>query len=189
MKSKVRSLSATAKLFGWLLVQEPDQDLLASLRDAPLRQAFAHLDIQVPTDDLTLAQVIDQFRECFSGRQQSTPLLQSLWVTESNEGPVAELRKRAAAAELELDPEAGTPVDHLGSILQLWAHFADSWPEHAAGIATHHLPWAHAPLARVARHDSFYGQLAAATAALIQQILAATDADAGTDENPATGGE
>ena len=171
MIAGIENFAETAHLFGWLLVRELDTPLLVRLHRKPVSDAFAAIGIQVPHEDLDHLHA--EYYACFLAPQDSVPLVQSLWEGGSYDGPAtARLRKLGEGLGLKLDSGVcrGAPVDHLGSILQLWSRLAANWPEHAADLARHHLSWAQAPLAKVAGRSSFYGQLALATGDLIDQI-------------------
>ncbi len=174
-------LSHAAELFGDLLLFELDADRLARLQEPEVAAALASLGIEVPaagaTDAAELDELAADFFALFLQPDPGAPPVQSVWDTGSFEGePAACIRRHAKAAGLDFDRlgARGSAVDHLGSILQLWAdanrHTAGA--DTAEHLRTHHLEWGQRALASAADHDGFYGQIARAASALIGEIVA-----------------
>jgi TorA maturation chaperone TorD len=167
------SLRSTAKLFGWLLLRELDEPLLAHLREPTTREGLRSVGIEVPDESCSLEALHGEYYDCFLAAEGSTPIVQSLWEGGSYDGPArSRLQKLADASALEIDRDAvrGAPVDHLGCILQLWAQLIEEWPDRAALLARDHLEWARPPLRTISERNSFYGELAAAVVDLLERI-------------------
>lgn len=181
MIAKTQELAGIAQLVGQLLLREID----ASLRDELLRADVAEclegvgVNLAPLREDAGLDHLASEYFEAIL-RPEEGPLVQSLWVSGAYESEcTANLRKLAKAAGLELNQEAArraTP-DHLGVILTCWAESAEIAPAVAHRIASEHLQWAEAPLARLETRAGFYGQLSALIRELIIEIRATTSND------------
>ncbi|GIW79014.1 MAG: hypothetical protein KatS3mg105_0821 [Gemmatales bacterium] len=177
MKPALAAFIPVAELFGRLLLQEIDAQLLRELRHDEVSKALADVGLFLP--DLPTAELLDElaaeYCSCFLGPADPVPLIQSVWEGGSYEsGPAAAIRQIATQTGIEFDREAArsAPADHLGCILLLWAELVESCSEHAGYLVQHHFAWARRPLQLVARRGGFYGQLCAAVDDLLEHIKA-----------------
>lgn len=163
-----------ARLLGRLLLRELDEAALAELGVPEVRDALRGVGIELPEAG-ELEELAAQYFALFVQPQDSAPPVQSLWAEGAYEGESARsVRALAEAAGLEFDREAArsAPVDHLGSILWLWAEARTARPEVAARLEQQHFDWAAQPLARAAREGGFYGAVCAATADFMGSLRA-----------------
>ena len=171
---ETEDLAAVARLFGRLLLRELDEPLRATLVEEPLAGALSACGLDVGRlHGADLDGLAAEYLERFVRPATGGPLVQSLWTQGTYEGDAAvAARKLAEAAALDFDKEAarGAPVDHLGSLLLLWATSLERQPEVARRIEEEHLAWAVAPLERLAGEDGFYGSLAGAVANLVRSL-------------------
>lgn len=166
-------LAQAARLFGRLLLREPDAVSLGELRQPAIRDALAALDVAVP-DDEQLEELSARYFELFLHPDGAQPPIQSLWHDGQYEGDAAaSVRELAKAAALEQAPGArGAPPDHLGCILLLWAELATTRTELADALARHHLAWSDLALQHAARDPGFYGAVSRATLSLVRELRA-----------------
>jgi len=181
-EEEVAALAHAARLFGDLLLFELDADGLARLQAPELRAALEGLGVEVPGFDATTpegARSLEELAAAFYAALLSptggAPPIASLWLEGRYEGEAAaRVADLAALAGIDFDGVAArsAPIDHLGSILILWAEAAGRAPEVADVLASDHLAWAGRPLARIAAGDGFYASLAAATRELVEALAA-----------------
>lgn len=170
------SLAAAASLFGDLLLAELDAARLGVLREPERAAALVALGVEVPTGEGE--ELLDELAAEFHGAflrpaDGGAPPVGSLWTEGRYEGQLAaRIRElgEAAAAEFGNEAARGAPVDHLGSVLHLWALASSRAPWVADELAGQHLAWAAAPLAQAARRGGFYGQVASACGRLVACI-------------------
>lgn len=107
------------------------------------------------------------------------PPVQSLWQRgQYDADPAAAVRAIAAAAALEVGAGArGAQPDHLGCILSLWADLVGERPELAARLLRDHLAWAERALDGARASGGFYGAVASAAVALVQDLAAGASAN------------
>ena len=169
------ALRAVAELMGRLLLRELTADDLTALRDPGLAPALAELGLELPApadQAAWLEQRAADYHDRFL-RPQTGPLVQSLWSQGRYEGDATvRVRQLAEAAGVEFQREAarGAAVDHLGSLLLLWAATAGPAPAVASEIVKEHLAWALTPLGQIEAGEGFYGAEASGTADLIQVL-------------------
>ena len=156
--SERAALTATARLFGRLLIRELDEPTLVELRQPALTAALAAAGVAVPSGEPRV-------------------VLDALWADGQYESDTtAAVRGYAAQAGLAFQRETarGAPPDHLGAELLLWAEIAEPWPEGAARFVEQHLRWAVRPLRVLARErgvgGQFYAGLIAAVAEFLEQL-------------------
>jgi TorA maturation chaperone TorD len=181
-EEEVAALAGAARLFGELLLFELDADRLASLQTPELRAALEGLGVEVPIIDPTTpegARALDELAAAFYAALLSptggAPPIASLWLEGRYEGEAAaRITDLAALASIDFDGGAAraAPIDHLGSILLLWAEAANRAPAIADVLASEHLAWAERPLARIAAGEGFYASLAAAAYELVEALAA-----------------
>lgn len=181
-EEEVAALAHAARLFGDLLLFELDADGLAKLQAPELREALEGLGVEVPGIDAATpegARALEELAAAFYAALLSptggAPPIASLWLEGRYEGEAAaRVADLAALAGIDYDPGAArsAPIDHLGSILILWAEAAGRAPEVADVLASDHLAWAERPLTRMAAGDGFYASLAAATRELVEALAA-----------------
>lgn len=175
--SDLAALAGAARLFGDLLLTELDADRLRALQGDATAAHLESLGIEVPhgsgsgvLDELAASYHAALLRPTNGG----APPIGSLWTEGRYEGDLAaRIRTLAESAAVEFTPEAarGAPVDHLGSILHLWAETTTRAPWAADEIAERHLAWADAPLDRTeAGAHGFYSNVAAASKRLVGLI-------------------
>ncbi|MEM1448501.1 MAG: molecular chaperone TorD family protein [Planctomycetota bacterium] len=173
--NEAESLAAVARLFGDLLLAELDETRLQGLLEPRARVALAALGIDVPeVRDGGLDELAADYHAAFlQPRGGGAPPVGSLWTEGRYEGALTvRLRELAKSAALEVDPDAvrDAPVDHLGNVLHLWAACIDRAPWVSNELAAEHLAWADAPLARVEDAGGFYGGLAGALRAFLNEL-------------------
>ena len=170
---------AVAALLGQLLLRELDAVDLASLRNAEVGRALDDLGLSLPapgSDDAWLEGRGVEYHDLFLRPDSGGPLVQSLWTEGRYEGEAAvRVRQLARAAGVDFQRQAarGAPVDHLGSLLLLWAAADEESPEVAAELQRAHLDWALAPLGRIEVTGGFYGGVARAASGLLRQLCPA----------------
>ena len=151
-----------------------DENLLDELQQPEVAAALAEEGIHLPSGGDAVEQLAREYFDAFLG-PGGTPLVQSLWDQGSYEGPsVTQIREIARSAALEYERSAvrNAPVDHLGSILLLWAELAETAPTKATLLARHHLGFAARALQPVIRRGGFYGAVADACRVLAIRIAA-----------------
>ena len=177
--SDLESLAGAARLFGDLLLVELDSARLRALQEDAVAEHLDTLGVKVPRgvsggdlDELAAAYHAAFLRPTAGG----APPIGSLWTEGRYEGDLAaRIRELAESAAVEFTPESarGAPVDHLGSILHLWAETQARAPWVADEIAERHLGWADACLERTVSGDhGFYANVASATKRLVAVIRA-----------------
>lgn len=173
-------LRAAADLVGRLLLRELEPADLARWRAAGLVDELARAGLVLP-DAGGQAEWLDEraaeFHDLFL-RPESGPLVQSLWTQGRYEGDATvRVRQLAEHAGLEFQrgPARGAAVDHLGSLLLMWAATSSSAPPVADELVREHLEWARAPLTRIARRDGFYGAVAKLALATLDELAATLD--------------
>ena len=176
-------LRQAARLFGQLLVREPDAGLLEELTAPEVAAALGEVGVELPA---STAENVDalaaEFFEAFVNPRDGGPLVQSLAESGHYEADAAQaVRKIAAQLGVDLDADAarGAAPDQLGAELLLWVEIAERAPESARDFAVGHLAWA-APFLR--RHVALssgrapttgaYAPICAATADLIDVLAA-----------------
>lgn len=171
-------LTLAARLFGRLLVRELDAATLAELAVPHVAAALAALDVPLPAAD-ELEQLAADYHARWLEPRTSPPPIHSLFRDGHYNGePARAVRAIAAAAGLELAAGArGAEPDHLGCILLLWAELIGPRPELAAQLARDHFAWAERALQSAAADRGFYGAVARATTALIEQLRATAATD------------
>jgi len=164
-------LGAAARLFGRLLLRELDVRSLQELQAPEIQEALAALGIELPSEP-ELADLANRYFELWLHPEGSLPPVQSLWRDGQYDGDHAvAVRKIATAANRELAQGARSAApDHLGCILLLWAELREERPELAAMLTAHHLSWAELALANATQDAGFYGAVARATIALVQEL-------------------
>jgi TorA maturation chaperone TorD len=168
------ALEQVARLFGQLLLHELSADDLERLREPEVLEALAAVGVDVPPADTPLDELAAEFFDTLL-RPEHGPPVQSLWSGGSYEGDsAAMIRKLAEAAALDFDKSAarGAPLDHIGSILLLWAEARERAPEVAERLQEDHLAWSLAPLRRSGSGDGFYAQLARSVSAFVEDLAA-----------------
>jgi TorA maturation chaperone TorD len=169
-------LILSARLFGRLLLRELDEATLAHLRQPEVASALAELGVVVPAggaDSDVIEEMAAEYCACFLVGPGHVPLVQSVWEQGANDqqsGLALSELARSAGLSFDREQARSAPVDHLGCILLLWAKLADDWPEASEYVIRRHLPWAQAPLRRLAQDSGFYGQLSRATLELIDAV-------------------
>ena len=141
------ALEQVARLFGQLLLHELSADDLERLREPEVLEALAAVGVDVPPADTPLDELAAEFFDTLL-RPEHGPPVQSLWSGGSYEGDsAAMIRKLAEAAALDFNKSAarGAPLDHIGSILLLWAEARERAPEVAERLQEDHLAWSLAP--------------------------------------------
>lgn len=181
-EEEVAALAHAARLFGDLLLFELDADGLARLQAPELRAALEGLGVEVPTIEVATAggaRALEELAAAFYTALLSptggAPPIASLWLEGRYEGEAAaRVADLAALAGIDFDSVAArsAPIDHLGSILILWAEAAARAPEVADVLAADHLAWAERPLTRIAAGEGFYPSLAAAALELVDTLAA-----------------
>ena len=166
-----------ARLLGGLLLHELTVERLEELSAPELRAALSEVGIELPAsaDRAVVDQLAAEFFEAFVQPQHGGPLVQSLWTEGSYEGDTTvTVRKLAEAAAVDFDRRAarGAPVDHLGSLLVLWAATRTRAPQVAERLAQDHLAWSLGPLERLATGSGFYAGVARATAGFVRAVIA-----------------
>lgn len=177
-EDELAALVATAQLFGDLLLDGVDAVALRRLQEPGLAEGLAALGVEVPMADPgtpTGAFALDALRrahEAWNGPPRV--LVASTW-SGAHATPAAELVDLAALAGFELTgrEDGPTPVDHLGSVLHLWAACAASAPAVADVVASDHLAFADAALAALGEGAGFHPSLARATRELVATITRA----------------
>ena len=174
MNPSVEALEPVVRLFARLLLAELDAETAQALVQPPMRDALRELGIEPPDPDGSALEVLAaEYFESLLQPASGVPLIQSL-VQEGRHvgGADASLRLIAAAAGLTYDQRAarGTPIDHLGSQLLLFAEFLPRDVAAALELARRHLAWAPSVL-RIPVRSVFYGQVRRAVADLIESCL------------------
>ena len=175
-----QSLRACAEFLGRLLLLELDAEELRRLRVSEVTTLLSEWGLELPKpqcEDPWLEERAAEYHDLFL-RPQSGPLVQSLWVQGRYEGDAAvRIRQLARSAGIEFQPAAarGAAPDHLGSLLVLWAQTEESAPAVATEIKRHHLDWARLPLGSNSAQGGFYGTIAGATLALVEELSAQPD--------------
>jgi TorA maturation chaperone TorD len=163
------ALPPVARLLGWLLLRELDAATLASLET--LRPALEAIGLSPPeTDDLE--ELAAQYYAAFLDPTAGVPLVQSLHEGDGYEGEAARsVRAIADAAGLELDSELshGSPADHLGVQLLLWADLATRDEEAAQEFTRRHLRWLSLRMAALPQ-PGFYADLLNATRSFLASL-------------------
>jgi TorA maturation chaperone TorD len=177
---EVAALAHAARLFGDLFLFELGAAELARLQETELREALLGLGVAVPDFDGSTpegARALDELAAKYYAALISptggAPPIASLWLEGRYSGETtARLGDLAALAGFEYDGAAArsAPVDHLGSVLRLWAEAAERAPAVADVVASEHLAWADRPLARIAAGQGFYAELAAAARELVEAL-------------------
>lgn len=174
-------LAEAARLFGTLLIAELDTDQLSELREPSVEACLSDLGIELPAggdgEAKELEELAADFFALFLQPTEGAPPVQSVWASGSFEGePAACIRRHADAAGVEFGRLAarGAAVDHLGSILLLWAEVAvrPECAEIAEHIESHHLAWGQQALAHAAADTGFYGQVSRACGSLLSELSA-----------------
>lgn len=173
----MNDLIPTVRLFGRLFLREVDAPLLQTLQQPDIVAGMKDLGVEIPADPDTatlLEQLSTEYCDSFLIGPHQIPLVQSIHEHSTYEARSSQaLRELAAEADLELDDDLArnVPVDHLGSILLLWAELVeDGWTEGHQHITEHHLNWAVPPLQQLSQRDGFYPELAQATLLLVHEI-------------------
>lgn len=163
-----------ARLFGRLLVRELDAATLAELAAPEVAGALAALGVPLP-GAADLDELAADYHALWLEPRRTSPPVHSLFRDGHYNGePARAVRAIAAAAGLELAAGArGAEPDQLGCILLLWAELIGPHPELAARLADDHLAWAERALQTAAADRGFYGAVARAAIALIDQLRAA----------------
>ena len=181
--TELNAWQGVARLFAIMLLREIDAPLLAELNT--FSAELEKVGIELPTED-QLEELAAEYFQLFVNPKRSLPLVESLYRTGSYEGADAnDVRAIAESAGLEWDSDSarGVPVDHLGSLLMLWAHLVPLDRTVAEQFAIHHLAWAPSVLSQVKEGRSdrnqisgevFYPRLCAAISTLIEAILDAS---------------
>lgn len=168
----------SVRLFGRLLIQEIDDATLVALKEPHVREALEAVGVPVAaaTD---LDELAAEYCATLLRPEHTLPPVESLWCEGRYDGnAAADVRAIAAAAAVEVAPGArGTPPDHIGCILLLWAELAAARPDLATRLAQDHLPWAIESLRILAERGEFYRHVALAAADCIVALLADGDAD------------
>ena len=165
-------LQALAELLGTLLLREVGPRELAWMGEPDVASALSELGLVLPEVDEDATWIEKrgaEYHDLFL-RPEAGPLVQSLWMQGRYEGDsTVRVRQLAEAAAVEFDRSAarGAPVDHLGSLLLLWAATAERSPAVAEDLTREHLGWATRPLANVEAAGGFYGGVARATRSLL----------------------
>lgn len=175
---EVNALAETARLFSGLLLFELDEKRLAMLGGEGMREALADLGVAVPrlappgpAREEQLAELGAQFYAALlapTGR--GAPPVASLWQEGRYEGAIVRtITDLAGMAGFDFDAGAArsAPIDHLGSLLLLWAEASERAPAVADVLAAEHLTWSIRPLDRITELGGLYGSLAAATRELV----------------------
>lgn len=178
LSTELQSLLALARWFGGLLLIELTADDWAQMAQPERAAALAELGIAGPKGGARFDEddIAAEFLETFLQPPVGGPLVQSLWSAGSYEGDSAvALRQLAAAADVEFNRVAAraAPVDHLGSILLLWAATREHAPQVAERLVQEHLAWAITPLEGLAaaRGETFYAQVCAALAQFVGLLV------------------
>lgn len=164
-----------AAFVGRLLVREVEAADLDRMRAPELAGLLRDLGLALPAaggEALWLESRAAEYHDLFL-RPETGPLVQSLWTQGRYEGDAAgAVRRLAAAAGVEFQRAAarGAAVDHLGSLLLLWAETVDRAPAVARRLAEEHLAWALGPLRGIEEQGGFYGALARLAGALLEGI-------------------
>lgn len=169
-------LRAVAELLGSLLLREVTAADLAELRGDGTNEVLASMGIELPPVEIEaewLEQTAAEFHDLFL-RPANGPLVQSLWAQGRYEGDATvRVRQLAEAAGATFDAGAarGAAVDHLGSVLLLWAATDGNAQEVADELSSAHLAWALPALRPIQSSESFYAPLARAVEALIGELV------------------
>lgn len=165
-------LAPVVALLAQFLLHELDASTLLGLE--PLHVELHDLGITLPTD-VELDAIAHQYFLAFVAPTASKPPVQSLW-TEGRFDGESTMRVRALAAALGFEPgpgARGAPADHLGCILLLWSAAVEHGEaEVARQLSNDHLAWSLPMCERLGAQGGFYGQVAVAVAALVQELLA-----------------
>lgn len=170
------ALAGAARFFGDLLLVELDGERLRAIQGPEAAALLEPFGLKAPGGEGEA--VLDELAAEFHGAllrpdRGGAPPIASLWTEGRYEGELAgRLRVLAESAVLELDRSLtrGAPVDHLGSILHLWAASLERAPWVADEIAERHLGWTDPCLAQIAGSGGFYGDVARVTGALVAEI-------------------
>lgn len=179
-ESDREALRAVAELAGVLLLRELDGPALERLRAPGVAAALAERGLVLPEESTQEAWLDDRAAEYHDRllRPDAGPLVQSLWTEGRYEGEAAaRVRKLAehAGVTFQREQARGAAVDHLGSLLLLWAATDEHAPAVAAEIARKHLAWAGPGLASLERGGGFYGGVAALAGEAIGAVRATDD--------------
>ncbi len=170
-----QALRASAEFLARLLLVEVDERTLDTARDPTIRTALGELGIEFPAREEQQAWLEEraaEFHELFL-RPASGPLVQSIWEQGRYGGDAwVRVRHLARRAGFEFQGEAarGAAHDHLGSLLLLWVACDSEAQEVAGEITRAHFAWALAPLARIQSTGGFYGAVAGAVRALLDEL-------------------
>ena len=174
--SKQAPLRAVAELLGELLLREVDAAQLERLREPAVSAALGEFGLELPTSAEQEAWIETRgadYHDLFL-RPETGPLVQSLWTQGRYEGDATvRVRQLAEAAGVQFQRAAarGAAVDHLGSLLLLWAATEGRVQVVADELVRAHLAWAGPGLRRVRATGGFYGAVASATASLVRELL------------------
>ncbi len=170
------ALAGAARFFGDLLVVELDAHRLEALQGPEAAALLGPLGLTAPegTGEGVLDELGAQFHAALLRPDGGgAPPIASLWTEGRYEGAIAgRIRTLAESAALEFDKALtrGAPVDHLGSILHLWAASVERAPWVADEIAEQHLTWIDPCLVQMAAVDGFYGEVAGVVSQLAREI-------------------
>lgn len=170
------ALAGAARFFGDLLLVELDEERLRAIQGPEAAALLEPFGLVAPDGggEGVLDELAAQFHSALLRPDRGgAPPIASLWTEGRYEGEAAgRLRVLAESAALEFDRTIarGAPVDHLGSILHLWAASVERAPWAADEIAERHLDWTDACLTQVAGGGGFYGDIARVTAELVAEI-------------------
>ncbi|MEZ6197096.1 MAG: molecular chaperone TorD family protein [Planctomycetota bacterium] len=172
-----RRLAAAARLLGFLLQRELDEDAVAELRRGGVEPALEALGLALPPegDTAALEALAAEYFERFVAPRDTPPLVHSLAEGGGYEGePAAGVRNVAAQLGVARDEDAarGAPVDHLGSELELWAEVRLRAPDQASDFARAYLAWSAPILRQQSGHGGFYGRLSGVVAEFVETVSA-----------------
>ncbi|MEL6716939.1 MAG: molecular chaperone TorD family protein, partial [Planctomycetota bacterium] len=133
--------------------------------------ALAAVGVEVPDPaSADLDELAADFHGAFlQPTSGGAPPVASLWTEGRFEGDAsARVRELAKSAAVDFDgAEArGAPIDHVGSLLHLWAATVERAPWVAEELAGVHIAAVAPALQRVASTPDFYGQVARAVLGL-----------------------
>jgi TorA maturation chaperone TorD len=170
------SLRAVADVCGRLLLREANAADLELMHRPELAGALAALGVDVPlgATEAVLERLAQEYFEFFRREGAEEPPVASLWRQSQAGDSAAAARRAAAAAGVQLDRglERDAPIDHIGSLLVLWARTDESSPEVAELLRIEHLAWGIDALhARALVEDAgFYPSLARAAIAVLARV-------------------
>ncbi|MEL6428210.1 MAG: molecular chaperone TorD family protein [Planctomycetota bacterium] len=153
------------------MLVELDEARLARLAEPDVAAALAAVGVEVPDPaSADLDELAAEFHGAFlQPTSGGAPPVASLWTEGRFEGDAAaRVRELAKSAAVDFDgvEARGAPIDHVGSLLHLWAATVERAPWVAEELAGVHIAAVAPALERVASTPDFYGQVAQAVLGL-----------------------